>query len=149
MKKFMFPSIYRHEHPPVQDVNVLMKERETFGQKIADRVARIVGSWNFIVIQSFLIMIWVILNFMAFINHWDPYPFILLNLFLSLQAAYTAPILMMSQNRLSEKDRIEAHNDYLVNTKSEEEIRVILDHLNSQNEVLVEILHTVSKEKNN
>jgi uncharacterized membrane protein len=132
----------------VQNVNDLIKERITYGQIVSDRVVKIVGSWNFIIIQSILILIWIIVNFIAFIHRWDPYPFILLNLFLSLQAAYTAPVIMMSQHRLAEKDRIEAHNDYLLNMKSEEEIRVVLEHLNSQNEVLMEIFKSVSKEKN-
>jgi uncharacterized membrane protein len=148
MKNYTLPARYKHEHPPVRNVNDLIKEKSTVGQIFADRVAKIVGSWIFIIIQSTLILIWIILNFIAFINHWDPYPFILLNLFLSLQAAYTAPIIMMSQNRLAEQDRIEAHNDYLINTKSEEEIRVVLEHLNSQNEVLMDIFSTISKEKN-
>jgi uncharacterized membrane protein len=149
MKKFFLPPIYKHEHPPIRDVNEIYKEKLTIGQIFADRVAKIIGSWNFILIQSFLISIWIVLNFAAFIYHWDPYPFILLNLFLSLQAAYTAPIIMMSQNRLAEKDRIEAHNDYMVNTKSEEEIRVMLQHLDSQNEMLMEILKNLSNEKKN
>lgn len=74
----------------------------TPGAMLADRVAETVGSWRFIVIQSVLLGIWIMLNMIAFINHWDPYPFILLNLVLSFQAAYAAPIIMMSQNRQSE-----------------------------------------------
>ena len=74
----------------------------TPGAMLADRVAEIVGSWRFIVIQSVLLGIWIMLNMIAFIRHWDPFPFILLNLVLSFQAAYAAPIIMMSQNRQSE-----------------------------------------------
>jgi uncharacterized membrane protein len=69
---------------------------------LADRVAETVGSWCFIIIQSVLLGIWIMLNMIAFIRHWDPFPFILLNLVLSFQAAYAAPIIMMSQNRQSE-----------------------------------------------
>jgi uncharacterized membrane protein len=84
-------------------------------------------------------MIWILLNITAYVQHWDPYPFILMNLLLSTQAAYTAPMIMMSQNRQAAKDRIEAHNDYLVNQKAEMEIRAVLEHLEAQNQALTEI----------
>ena len=75
----------------------------------------------------------------AFAKHWDPYPFILMNLLLSTQAAYTAPMIMMSQNRQADKDRLDAHNDYLVNQKAEEEIKTVLAHLDAQNQALTEL----------
>jgi uncharacterized membrane protein len=106
------------------------------------------GSWNFLIVQSIILTLWIVFNILAFINHWDPYPFILLNLFLSLQAAYTAPIIMMSQNRQAERDRLEAHNDYNVNLKAEEEVRLILEHLENQNIALEEIFKTISGLKN-
>jgi uncharacterized membrane protein len=77
----------------------------TRGALIADWVARTVGSWRFIIIQSVILAVWIVLNVVAYAQHWDPYPFILLNLVLSFQAAYAAPIIMMSQNRQSEIDR--------------------------------------------
>lgn len=98
------------------------EEQATFGQRLADRVAEVIGSWRFIVIQSTLLAIWIVLNVTAYIYHWDPYPFILLNLALSFQAAYAAPIIMMSQNRKDEKDHQQAKNDYEVNLKAELEI---------------------------
>ena len=88
---------------------------------------------KFIIIQSAVITFWIIMNIIAYIRHRGPHPFILLNLFLSLQAAYAAPVIMMSQNRQVEKDRIEAHKDYSLNMKSEEEVRIILDNLHAQN----------------
>lgn len=94
----------------------------TLGQRLADGVAAIVGSWRFIMIQSVLLTIWIILNVVGWALAWDPYPFILLNLALSFQAAYTAPILMMSQNRQAEIDRGKAENDYRINIKAELEI---------------------------
>ncbi len=97
-------------------------EKMTFGQRLADRVAEVIGSWRFILIQSTLLAIWITLNVTAYIYHWDPYPFILLNLALSFQAAYAAPIIMMSQNRKAEKDHLQAKNDYEVNLKAELEI---------------------------
>jgi uncharacterized membrane protein len=89
----------------------------TPGAMLADRAAETVGSWRFIIIQSVLLGIWIMLNLIAFINHWDPYPFILLNLVLSFQAAYAAPIIMMSQNRQSEIDRRHAEHDYRINAE--------------------------------
>jgi uncharacterized membrane protein len=97
----------------------------TLGQKIADTVAATMGSWNFIIIQSVLLAVWIVLNVTAFIQKWDPYPFILLNLALSFQAAYAAPFIMMAQNRQQEIDRREAENDYQINIKAELEIELL------------------------
>lgn len=136
--KLHFPVFIKH--PPVsKNINDIIDEKITPGQRAADAVARVVGSWRFIIIQSMLLTIWVILNVTAWLKHWDPYPFILMNLVLSLQAAYTAPVIMMSQNRQAERDRLEAHNDYQVNIKAEQEILSILEHLDAQNAALVEI----------
>lgn len=101
MNELHFPEPFIHKHQPLRNVNEIIDEKLTFGQHLADSVARMVGSWKFIIIQSSIIVLWVILNIVAFSRHWDPYPFILMNLFLSLQAAYTAPIIMVSQNRLT------------------------------------------------
>lgn len=139
MKGLTFPRPFVHSHPPVQDVNVLIAADESAGERAADGVARVVGSWGFIFVQSIILVIWVILNITAWIRHWDPYPFILMNLFLSMEAAFTAPVIMMSQNRQAERDRLEARNDFLINKKAEEEIRAILDHLNAQNNALIEL----------
>ncbi|MCB0132644.1 MAG: DUF1003 domain-containing protein [Caldilineaceae bacterium] len=136
MNHLHFPTMPHHSHLPVLDVNEVFDEKRTVGQRAADKVAVIIGSWPFIIIQSTLLIIWVILNVGALIRHWDPYPFILMNLLLSLQAAFTAPIIMMSQNRQAVKDRLDAHNDFLVNQKAEEEIRTILEHLDAQNNAL-------------
>jgi uncharacterized membrane protein len=97
----------------------------TPGQRIADQVAATMGSWRFIVIQSALLVVWVALNLTAYVHRWDPYPFILLNLALSFQAAYAAPFIMMSQNRQQDVDRREAANDYRINVKAELEIELL------------------------
>ena len=105
------------------------------GDRVADHVAATVGSWRFIIVQSVLLVIWMAVNVIGFINAWDPYPFILLNLVLSFQAAYTAPIIMMSQNRQSTIDRNAAQHDYDVNLKAELEIELLhqkLDLLREQ-----------------
>ena len=139
MTKLHFPKHFEHHHPPIKNVNEAFEKQLTFGQHISDRIANIVGSWPFIIVQSIVLTLWVILNVAAVIHHWDPYPFILMNLVLSMQAAYTAPVIMMSQNRQAERDRLEAHNDYIINQKAEEEIRAVMNHLETQAEALIQI----------
>ena len=97
----------------------------TMGQKIADQVAATMGSWPFIIVQSAILLVWIVLNITAFVEKWDPYPFILLNLALSFQAAYAAPFIMMSQNRQQDIDRKEAENDHQINIKAELEIELL------------------------
>ncbi len=106
----------------VTNANVVSDETLTPGQRIADGFASVMGSWPFIIVQSVILLCWVTLNVMAWVQRWDPYPFILLNLALSFQAAYSAPIIMMSQNRQGTKDRIKADLDYQVNLKAQYEI---------------------------
>src|SRR6266536_2063270 len=106
------------------------EEQLTAGQRVADRVAEIIGSWRFIIIQSALLAVWIALNITAYFYRWDPYPFILLNLALSFQAAYAAPIIMMSQNRQSDKDRLQSKSDYEVNLKAEMEIMQLHEKFN-------------------
>lgn len=97
----------------------------SLGQRIADMVAATVGSWPFIITQTVILAIWICANVYGWLKAWDPYPFILLNLMLSFQAAYAAPIIMMSQNRQSDLDRKQASKDYDVNLKAELEIEAL------------------------
>lgn len=90
----------------------------TVGQRIADKVAFGMGSWNFIIIQTIIVLVWIALNIVGFVSHWDPYPFIPLNLLFSTQAAYTAPVIMMAQNRQSDRDRVQAADDYRTNVEA-------------------------------
>lgn len=94
----------------------------SMSDRLADSVANGMGSWRFIIIQSIFVIVWMALNIIGFIAHWDPYPFILLNLIFSTQAAYAAPIIMMSQNRQSQRDRIQAQEDYQTNIDAKKEI---------------------------
>src|SRR5947209_20137738 len=103
----------------------------TTGQRIADAVAAMMGSWTFIIIQSVILMFWIALNVTAYVQQWDPYPFILLNLALSFQAAYAAPFIMMSQNRQQDIDRNRAENDYQINVKAELEIELLHQKIDS------------------
>ena len=96
---------------------------------MAESVARLVGSWPFIIGQSIALSIWVALNITAFVRHWDPYPFILLNLGLSLQAAYTAPVILMAQNRQSEHDRAVLYGNYAVALRTSTTMEGVLKRL--------------------
>lgn len=102
-----------------------------FGSRVADAVAKGMGSWRFIILQTVFVIIWMGLNLVAYCNHWDPYPFILLNLLFSTQAAYAAPIIMMAQNRQNERDRIQAQEDYNTNKEAKLEIEALAAKLNS------------------
>ena len=123
----------------------------TYGEYLADRIAAIVGSWSFIVGQSALLALWIVLNVVAWVQHWDPYPFILLNLVLSFQAAFTAPVLMMAQNRQSEIDRQKAQLDYDVNLRAELDIEALhqkIDLLRQEDITrLVGLLEVLTKER--
>jgi uncharacterized membrane protein len=127
-------------HPlQVEEMRLLLRLREArrrhrqarpedgvaLGDRVSDAVAATVGSWRFIIIQSVILAIWMALNVTGYVEHWDPYPFILLNLVLSFQAAYTAPVIMMSQNRQANIDRQSAQHDYDINIKSELEIELL------------------------
>jgi len=105
-------------------------EARTFGSRIADSVANGMGSWRFIIIQTILVILWMGLNMIGLIYHWDAYPFILLNLLFSTQAAYAAPIIMMSQNRQNERDRMHAQEDYQTNVEAKKEIEALTKILN-------------------
>ena len=123
----------------------------TYGQRLADKLALGMGSWSFIIIQSIFIVIWVALNFVGFIFHWDPYPFILLNLLFSVQAAYAAPVIMMSQNRQSERDRHQALADYRTNIEAKKEIeslQIILSRIERDKlDEIMKLLTEIRKER--
>jgi len=105
----------KHPHPS-------FKAKLTFGQKASDVVTSLFGSWAFIIFLGIFILVWIMINIAMWIEGWDPYPFILLNLLLSCLAAIQAPIILMSQNRQAERDRINAKYDYAVNRKAEREV---------------------------
>jgi uncharacterized membrane protein len=110
----------------IAKMQLAANERRTFGERVADGVAQAVGSWPFIIVQTILLAAWVVVNVVAWIEHWDPYPFILLNLLLSFQAAYASPIIMMSQNRQAKINERRNHLDLQINLLAEQEITEIL-----------------------
>ncbi len=124
------------------------REKLTFGQKLADKVAKGMGSWAFIIGQSIFVLLWIILNFLAYLYRWDPYPFILLNLLFSVQAAYSAPIIMMSQNRQNERDRHHAEQDFVTNLTAKEKIEAVQLTINQiEKNQLAEIIKLLKKNK--
>jgi uncharacterized membrane protein len=113
------------ERQVARNLNRSFEERMTFGQRMSDGLARIAGSWAFILSFSGVLAIWILINARLLAKPFDPYPFILLNLVLSTLAALQAPVIMMSQNRQSAKDRLQADHDYEINLKAEAEIAAL------------------------
>jgi uncharacterized membrane protein len=133
-----------HQHP----VNVLHHDEATFGEKLADKISAGIGSWTFLIVQSFLVVCWVLGNIILTIiqresNHWDPYPFILLNLLFSVQAAYTGPVLLLAGNRQSQKDRLTLEHAAYEADKADEQNVEILKAIEHNTEVTLQILKHV------
>jgi uncharacterized membrane protein len=127
------------------------KHKETlgFGSRLADSVAKGMGSWSFIIIQTLLVVLWMGLNLVGYVYHWDVYPFILLNLVFSTQAAYAAPIIMMSQNRQNDRDRVQAQADYQTNIDAKLEIEALTKKLNAMEVNKLDKIIKMLEEQNN
>lgn len=122
------------------------QDSRSFGDRLADWVAEGMGSWRFIIIQSIIVGGWITLNLIAYGYRWDPYPFILLNLLFSTQAAYAAPIIMMAQNRQADRDRAQATADYETNIAAKIEIEELQERLaRIEDQKLDEILRILRK----
>ena len=133
-----------HQHP----VNVVHHDEATRGEWLADKISSGIGSWTFLIVQSILVMCWVIGNIILTIiqkesNHWDPYPFILLNLLFSVQAAYTGPVLLLAGNRQSQKDRLTLEHAAYEADKADEQNVEILKAIEKNTEVTISILRHV------
>jgi uncharacterized membrane protein len=136
---------HQHDHPPVRDLNREADRRLSSAQRIGEDFARLVGSWTFVVIQVVLTLAWIALNALALVNHWDPYPFQLLNLVMSLEAALWVSIALMSLNRLADRERLRAQHEYEVDVKTEDEMRTLMTHLEVQDDVLLQVLHRLDR----
>ncbi|MDT2658731.1 DUF1003 domain-containing protein [Enterococcus hulanensis] len=151
----------RTQQVHIKNVNDALKTKETFGQRIADGIAKFGGSWTFIIAFIFILVTWITLNTLPlFFEPFDKFPYILLNLALSCLAAIQAPIILMSQNRQTERDRVEADNDYEVNVKSEVEIHLLHEkidylmeskwqHLTELQQLQIELLQELIKQNQN
>ena len=122
------------------------EDRLSFGDKLADSVANGMGSWKFIIWQTVIVVVWMVLNVLAIVKHWDEYPFILLNLIFSTQAAYAAPIIMMSQNRQGSKDRVQAEDDYRTNIEAKHEIEALQIYLSRMEAEKLDKIFEILKE---
>jgi len=136
--------------PISRNISADLSGKLTFGQRLADKVASFGGSWPFIIIFMSFLVFWISLNVIILLNHhkpFDPYPFILLNLFLSMLAAIQAPVIMMSQNRQSAHDRMDAEHDYEVNLKAELEIMQLHQKLDELRETQWQQLMDLQKQQ--
>ena len=106
-----------------------LHEERTFGERLADIVAECIGSWRFLIVQTILVLVWIAVNVVGLVRGWDPYPFVLLNLLFSVQAAYTGPVLLLSSNRAAQRDRTMAEHDYVTNEKAEKLVESLMSEL--------------------
>lgn len=132
----------------MQNSTKLKNSQISRGERISDVVTAIVGSWRFIIVQSSLLTLWILLNILGWIKHWDEYPFILLNLALSFQAAYATPFILMSQNRQSEIDRDKAKQDLDIDMKAEMEIESLHEKIDSLRDREIAELRTILSTQN-
>jgi uncharacterized membrane protein len=128
-----------HKHP----VNVLHHDEATFGEMLADRIASTIGSWTFLVVQTAAVITWLVLNVYGFVHRWDPFPFILLNLLFSVQAAYTGPVLLLAGNRQAQKDRLTLEHAAYEMDKADDQNVQILRAIAKNTEVTLQVLRHV------
>src|SRR6202795_1075925 len=128
-----------HKHP----VNVVHHDEATVGEMLADKIASGIGSWTFLIIQTCAVIAWLTLNIIGFMRHWDPFPFILLNLLFSVQAAYTGPVLLLAGNRPAQKDRLTLEHACAEADKADLQNVQILKAIESNTDVMLKILPPV------
>jgi uncharacterized membrane protein len=136
---------HQHDHPPVRDLNREVERKLTFADRVADDFARLVGSWVFVLAQAGIVVVWVGLNALNLIHPWDRYPFFFLNFILGLEVAIWVSLVLMALNRLADRDRLRAQNDYELNVKAEEELKALMNHLMHQDEILLQIVNRLDR----
>jgi uncharacterized membrane protein len=136
---------HQHDHPPVRDLNREIDRRLTLADRISDDFARLVGSWIFIAVQLVIMVFWVGLNAVNVIRPWDRYPFLFLNFVLGLEVAIWISLILMSLNRLADRDRLRAQHEYELNVKAEEELKALMNHLMHQDEILLQIVNRLDR----
>jgi len=136
---------HQHDHPPVRDLNRDVDRKLTFADRVASDFARLVGSWIFVLAQVGLMMLWVLLNAIGLLRHWDPYPFLFLNFVFSLEAAIWVSVVLMTLNSMADRDRMRAQNEYELNVKAEEELKALMNHLMHQDEILLQIVNRLDR----
>jgi uncharacterized membrane protein len=128
-----------HMHP----VNVVHHDEATFGEMLADKIASSIGSWTFLMVQTGAVIAWLVLNIYGFVHRWDPFPFILLNLLFSVQAAYTGPVLLLAGNRQAQKDRLTLEHAAYEADKADDQNVQILKAIEKNTEVTLQVLRHV------
>jgi uncharacterized membrane protein len=128
-----------HKHP----VNVMHHDEATFGEMLADKIASGIGSWTFLMVQTTAVIAWLVLNIYGFVHRWDPFPFILLNLLFSVQAAYTGPVLLLAGNRQAQKDRLTLEHAAYEADKADDQNVQILKAIEKNTEVTLQVLRHV------
>jgi uncharacterized membrane protein len=128
-----------HIHP----VNVVHHDEATFGEMLADKIASSIGSWTFLMVQTGAVIAWLVLNIYGFVHRWDPFPFILLNLLFSVQAAYTGPVLLLAGNRQAQKDRLTLEHAAYEADKADDQNVQILKAIEKNTEVTLQVLRHV------
>jgi uncharacterized membrane protein len=136
---------HQHDHPPVRDLNREVERKQTFADRVAADFARLVGSWVFVLVQVGIMVVWVGLNAFNLIRPWDRYPFLFLNLILSLEAGIWVSVVLMALNRIADRDRIRAQHDYELDVKAEEELKALMNHLMHQDEILLQIVNRLDR----
>lgn len=136
---------HQHDHPPVRDLNREVERKQTFADRVATDFARLVGSWVFVLVQLGIMIVWVALNAFNLIRPWDRYPFLFLNLILSLEAGIWVSVVLMALNRIADRDRIRAQHDYELDVKAEEELKALMNHLMHQDEILLQIVNRLDR----
>lgn len=136
---------HQHDHPPVRDLNREVERRQTFADRVAADFARLVGSWVFVLVQVGIMVLWVGLNAFNLLRPWDRYPFLFLNLILSLEAAIWVSVVLMALNRIADRDSIRAQHDYELAVKAEEELKALMNHLMHQDEILLQIVNRLDR----
>ncbi len=137
---------HQHEHPPARDVNREIDRREGRGEQVANDFARLVGSWTFVIVQVGLAVVWLLLNAFGLLRRWDPYPFGLLNLVFSAEAALAVSLMLMAFNRIHARDRLRAQSLFEQEVKNEEELRAIMAHLEAQDDMILQVLARLDRE---
>lgn len=136
---------HQHDHPPVRDLNRESDRRLTFSDRVASDVARLVGSWVFVLVQVGIMIVWVVLNALNVIRPWDRYPFLFLNFILGLEVAVWVSVVLMALNRMADRDRLRAQHDYELDVKNEEELKALMNHLMHQDEILLQIVNRLDR----
>jgi len=136
---------HQHDHPPVRDLNREVDRKLTLAERIGADFARLVGSWVFVLAQIGLMVVWVILNAIGSLAHWDGYPFHLLNFVLSLEAVLFVALVLMALNRMYDRERMRAQHEYELDVKAEEELKALMNHLMHQDEILLQIVNRLDR----